>query len=170
MTRSAPAALGATGRLPALVPAPRLHTATDTIVRSETTTICGTDLHILKGDVPAVNDGRILGHEGVGRITEVGSGCGGTAADRVAVFAPVTGRGRSLHLGASLAAAVVDERLTDGRPAEVAMFRRCAVAGRLGLDPSLPPEDPDDLVEAVERDPLSLEGRQRENRRRHASR
>ena len=46
---------------------------TDVIVRIETTTICGTDLHILKGDVPAVTPGRILGHEGVGVITEVGS-------------------------------------------------------------------------------------------------
>lgn len=46
---------------------------TDAIVRVETTTICGTDLHILKGHVPAVTDGRILGHEGVGTITEVGS-------------------------------------------------------------------------------------------------
>ena len=34
----------------------------------DTTTICGTDLHILKGDVPAVTDGRILGHEGVGTV------------------------------------------------------------------------------------------------------
>ena len=38
------------------------------------TTICGTDLHILKGDVPEVAAGRILGHEGIGVITEVGSG------------------------------------------------------------------------------------------------
>ena len=39
---------------------------TDAIVRVDATTICGTDLHILKGDVPAVTDGRILGHEAVG--------------------------------------------------------------------------------------------------------
>jgi alcohol dehydrogenase len=37
-------------------------------------TICGTDLHILKGDVPAVTDGRILGHEAVGTVQEIGSG------------------------------------------------------------------------------------------------
>ena len=43
------------------------------IVKVDTTTICGTDLHILKGDVPAVTKGRILGHEGVGTITEIGS-------------------------------------------------------------------------------------------------
>lgn len=55
------------------VPDPKLVEPTDVIVRVDTTTICGTDLHILKGDVPAVTDGRILGHEGVGTITEIGS-------------------------------------------------------------------------------------------------
>ena len=45
---------------------------TDAIVKITTTTICGTDLHILKGDVPTVTDGRILGHEGVGVVEEVG--------------------------------------------------------------------------------------------------
>ena len=47
---------------------------TDAIVRITKTTICGTDLHILKGDVPEVTDGRILGHEGVGIIEEAGAG------------------------------------------------------------------------------------------------
>jgi alcohol dehydrogenase len=55
------------------VPEPRIQHPTDVIVRIDTTTICGTDLHILKGDVPAVTPGRILGHEGVGTITEIGS-------------------------------------------------------------------------------------------------
>ncbi|MGD8150941.1 zinc-binding dehydrogenase [Ornithinimicrobium sp. Y1694] len=56
------------------VPDPTLQEATDAIVKVETTTICGTDLHILKGDVPTVEPGRILGHEGVGVVTEVGEG------------------------------------------------------------------------------------------------
>ena len=55
------------------VPDPVIQKPTDVIVRMDTTTICGTDLHILKGDVPAVTDGRILGHEGVGTVVEVGS-------------------------------------------------------------------------------------------------
>ena len=55
------------------VPPPQIRRPTDAIVRIDTTTICGTDLHILKGDVPAVTPGRVLGHEGVGVITEVGS-------------------------------------------------------------------------------------------------
>ena len=53
---------------------PTLLADTDAIVRVDAVTICGTDLHILKGDVPAVTDGRILGHEAVGTVEEVGSG------------------------------------------------------------------------------------------------
>jgi alcohol dehydrogenase len=56
------------------VPDPRLIEDTDAIVRVDAVTICGTDLHILKGDVPAVTDGRILGHEAVGTVDAVGSG------------------------------------------------------------------------------------------------
>ena len=52
---------------------PGLRDDTDAIVRVDAVTICGTDLHILKGDVPAVTDGRILGHEAVGTVEEVGS-------------------------------------------------------------------------------------------------
>jgi len=55
------------------VAAPALSTDTDAIVRVESTTICGTDLHILKGDVPAMRDGRIIGHEAVGTVTEIGT-------------------------------------------------------------------------------------------------
>ena len=55
------------------VPDPVIIDPTDIIVQIDTTTICGTDLHILKGDVPAVTPGRILGHEGVGTIIETGS-------------------------------------------------------------------------------------------------
>ena len=55
------------------VPNPVILQPTDIIVKIDTTTICGTDLHILKGHVPTVEVGRILGHEGVGTITEVGA-------------------------------------------------------------------------------------------------
>ena len=54
-------------------PMPKALDATDAIVKISKTTICGTDLHILKGDVPEVTDGRILGHEGIGIVEEVGS-------------------------------------------------------------------------------------------------
>ena len=55
-------------------PPPVIRESTDAIVKITRTTICGTDLHILKGDVPTVTDGRVLGHEGVGVIEEVGRG------------------------------------------------------------------------------------------------
>jgi len=54
-------------------PKPTIQKPTDAVVRVERTTICGTDLHIMKGDVPAVTDGRILGHEGVGVVEDVGT-------------------------------------------------------------------------------------------------
>lgn len=49
------------------VPDPDIEDASDAIVRIGTTTICGTDLHILKGDLPEVTAGRVLGHEAVGK-------------------------------------------------------------------------------------------------------
>jgi alcohol dehydrogenase len=55
-------------------PKPAIAAPTDAIVKVTRTTICGTDLHILKGDVPTCTPGRILGHEGVGIVDAVGSG------------------------------------------------------------------------------------------------
>jgi alcohol dehydrogenase len=54
------------------VPKPVIIDDTDAIIRVDSTTICGSDLHILKGDVPEVTTGRILGHEAVGTVMEVG--------------------------------------------------------------------------------------------------
>jgi alcohol dehydrogenase len=80
------ARLGASSSMKALVyhgpgkrawedkPRPNIQNSDDAIVRITTGTICGTDLHILKGDVPSVTDGRILGHEGIGVIEQVGTG------------------------------------------------------------------------------------------------
>jgi len=68
------------------MPDPKIEQPTDVIVKMVATTICGTDLHILKGDVPEVEVGRILGHEGIGVITEVGEGVTQLAlGDRVIV-------------------------------------------------------------------------------------
>jgi alcohol dehydrogenase len=53
---------------------PTIEQPTDAIVEIDTTTICGTDLHILKGDVPTVTEGRTLGHEAVGTVVETGPG------------------------------------------------------------------------------------------------
>ncbi|MCK9209985.1 MAG: zinc-dependent alcohol dehydrogenase family protein [Ignavibacteriaceae bacterium] len=54
-------------------PKPTIKNSTDAIIRITKTTLCGTDLHIMKGDVPEVVDGLILGHEGIGVVEEVGS-------------------------------------------------------------------------------------------------
>ena len=54
-------------------PKPQITASTDAIVKIAKTTICGTDLHILKGDVPTCAPGRILGHEGVGVVEAVGA-------------------------------------------------------------------------------------------------
>ncbi|HWW06294.1 zinc-dependent alcohol dehydrogenase family protein [Collimonas sp.] len=54
------------------VPVPKISKPTDALVKILKTTICGTDLHILKGDVPEVTRGRILGHEGVGVVEQTG--------------------------------------------------------------------------------------------------
>jgi alcohol dehydrogenase len=55
-------------------PRPRVEQPNDGVVKMIKTTICGTDLHILKGDVPTCTPGRILGHEGIGVVDEAGSG------------------------------------------------------------------------------------------------
>jgi alcohol dehydrogenase len=56
------------------VPMPVIVDDTDAVVRVDAVTICGTDLHILKGDVPTVTEGRVLGHEAVGTVESVGAG------------------------------------------------------------------------------------------------
>jgi len=56
------------------VPDPAVQDPEDAVVRVDGFTICGTDLHILRGDVPEVESGRVLGHEAVGTVTDVGAG------------------------------------------------------------------------------------------------
>ena len=84
------------------VPDPVIQQPTDVIVRIETTTICGTDLHILKGDVPAVTPGRILGHEGVGVITEVGSSVTDLAVGDRVILACISACGHCSYCHAGL--------------------------------------------------------------------
>ncbi|MDJ0345834.1 alcohol dehydrogenase catalytic domain-containing protein [Streptomyces sp. H10-C2] len=68
------------------VPDPAVQDPEDAVVRVDAVTICGTDLHILKGDVPEVTDGRILGHEAVGTVVAAGPGVRTVAVgDRVLV-------------------------------------------------------------------------------------
>src|ERR1700724_2402998 len=66
------------------IPDPKVIDDSDAIVRVDTATICGTDLHILGGDVPTVEPGRVLGHEAVGTVMEVGAAVTGLRqGDRV---------------------------------------------------------------------------------------
>ena len=76
------------------VPDPKIQQSTDIIVKMVATTICGTDLHILKGDVPEVQIGRILGHEGIGVVTEVGSGVTQLAVGDKVILSCVSSCGR----------------------------------------------------------------------------
>src|SRR4051794_22361623 len=83
---------------------PGIQDPTDVIVKVDTTTICGTDLHILKGDVPAVTEGRILGHEAVGTVVEAGAAVSSLKqGDRVLVPA-ITSCGRCGPCKAGMAA------------------------------------------------------------------
>ena len=68
------------------VPDPAVRDPEDAIVRVDAVTVCGTDLHILKGDVPEVTEGRVLGHEAVGTVVGTGSAVRTVAVgDRVLV-------------------------------------------------------------------------------------
>src|SRR5207344_673931 len=96
------------------VPDPELIDPTDVIVQVDTTTICGTDLHILKGDVPAVTDGRILGHEGVGTITEVGQAVSKLAVGDRVIISCITSCGSCSYCHQQLPAHCLDDEGTSG--------------------------------------------------------
>lgn len=76
------------------VPMPTLREPCDAIVKITRTTICGTDLHILKGDVPEVAHGRVLGHEGIGVVTSVGPGVVQFKAGDAVLISCITSCGR----------------------------------------------------------------------------
>src|SRR5881397_1486829 len=56
------------------VPEPKIQEPTDAIVRLTASAICGTDLHMVRGTMPGMVPGTILGHEGVGVVEEIGTG------------------------------------------------------------------------------------------------
>jgi alcohol dehydrogenase len=75
-------------------PMPEIVAATDAVVRIVKTTICGSDLHILKGDVTTCAPGRILGHEGVGTIETIGTGVTQFKAGDKVVISCITSCGK----------------------------------------------------------------------------
>lgn len=109
------------------VPDARCVDPTDVVVQVDTTTICGTDLHILLGDVPAVTPGRVLGHEAVGTVVEVGSAVGKFAVgDRVVVPAitscgtcPFCRTGKASHCQSVGGIGWILGHLVDGTQAEL---------------------------------------------------
>jgi alcohol dehydrogenase len=84
------------------VPDPQIQQPTDVLVRMIATTICGTDLHILHGDVPEVSPGRILGHEGIGEITAVGAAVTELAIGDRVILACVSACGRCANCRGAL--------------------------------------------------------------------
>ncbi|MEO5663763.1 MAG: alcohol dehydrogenase catalytic domain-containing protein [Nocardioides sp.] len=76
------------------VPEPSIKDPEDAIIRVDAVTICGTDLHILKGDVPEVETGRILGHEAVGTVLEVGSNVRDIAVGQRVLISCISACGR----------------------------------------------------------------------------
>jgi alcohol dehydrogenase len=75
-------------------PRPELRETTDAVVRITTSTICGTDLHILKGDVASVSDGRVLGHEGIGIVDAVGASVSGVRTGDKVLISCITSCGK----------------------------------------------------------------------------
>ena len=96
------------------VPNPKIQHSTDVIVKMKATTICGTDLHILKGDVPEVEVGRVLGHEGVGIITETGSGVTNLAVGDEVILSCVSSCGRCSNCKKGLYSHCLDPEGTPG--------------------------------------------------------
>src|ERR1700692_380516 len=76
------------------VPDPTIIDPTDIRVRVDTSTICGSDLHILKGDVPETTPGTVLGHEAIGTVLEVGSGVSTVAKGDRVLLSCITACGR----------------------------------------------------------------------------
>lgn len=102
---------------------PKVINSGDAVVRLLQTTICGTDLHILSGDVPAVKSGTVLGHEGVGIVEEVGDGVSNFKVGDKVIISCVTSCGKCHYCKKSLYAHCEDGgwilgHLIDGTQAE----------------------------------------------------
>lgn len=86
------------------VPKPEIKKSTDAIVKVTATTICGTDLHILKGDVPTVTPGRILGHEAIGIVETTGDSVGAVQKGDRVIVSCITACGSCIYCARNLQA------------------------------------------------------------------
>ncbi len=78
-------------------PKPRIKNQSDAIVKLHKTTICGTDLHILKGDVSTCMPGRILGHEGIGIVDQIGENVGCLSVGDLVLISCISACGKCEH-------------------------------------------------------------------------
>ena len=97
-------------------PDPSVVDPTDAIIRVDAVTICGTDLHILKGDVPAVTPGRILGHEAVGTVVEAGAAVTTIRPGDRVLASCISGCGRCRYCRTALRTMRRRRRLDPGPP------------------------------------------------------
>ena len=115
---------------------PTIVDPTDIVVRIDTSTICGTDLHILKGDVPETTPGTVLGHEAVGTVQEIGAGVSTVAVGDRVLLSCVSACGRCRfckegRYGQCLGGGGLDLRTHDRRtPGRI---RTGAIRRQLGL-------------------------------------
>lgn len=90
------------------LPIPKVQSPTDAIIKLVATTICGTDLHIFKGDTPEVKEGTIVGHEGVGIVHEVGSGVKNFKLNDKVLISCITSCGQCVYCKKNLQSHCVD--------------------------------------------------------------
>ncbi|SNT60191.1 Threonine dehydrogenase [Asanoa hainanensis] len=107
---------------------PKLDTPTDAVVRVTTAAICGTDLHFVRGTVPGMRPGTILGHEGVGVVEEVGRGVRNHVAGERVLLSAVLGCGSCVYCRAGYFAQC-DEINPAGRRSGTASYGSPASTG-----------------------------------------
>ena len=103
------------------VPEPKIKEPTDAIVRLTASAICGTDLHMVRGTMPGMEPGTILGHEGVGVVEEVGTACA-TSASATASSSRPPSAAATARTAAPATTSQCDNANPNGKQAGTAFF------------------------------------------------